>query len=170
MRGSPVADGAPGAGAPHDGFMSRQSSYSAERPSPQDIAPVMTAWVGVVVFGGIMLFLLGLFHLTQGIVALVDDSFYIARAGDLVLAGDYTLWGWGHVALGVLALAAGTGIFLGALWARVAGVAIALLSALVSMLFMPAYPVWGVIMITFDLVVIYALVAHGNEVRGAKLY
>jgi hypothetical protein len=70
----------------------------------------------------------------------------------------------------VLALAAGIGVFTGALWARVAGVVVALVSALSSMLFMPAYPVWGIIMITFDVVVIYALVAHGREVRGAKLY
>ncbi len=60
-------------------------------------------------------------------------------------------------------------IFVGALWARVAGVTVAVVSALSSMLFMPAYPVWGIIAITFDVVVIYALVAHGHEMRGAKL-
>jgi len=145
---------------PHYGGMSGQGSYETER---------RTAWVGVLVFGGLMLFMLGVFHLIQGIVALTNNTFYIARTGDLVLAMDYTAWGWLHVALGVLALAAGTGIFVGALWARVAGVTVALISALSSMVFMPAYPVWGIIAIAFDVVVIYALVAHGHEMRGAEL-
>lgn len=81
-----------------------------------------------------MLFLLGVFHLIQGIVALADHTFYIARKGDLVVARDYTAWGWPHLVLGVVALAAGAGIFLGALWARVAGVVVAVVSALSSML------------------------------------
>ncbi|WP_433379488.1 DUF7144 family membrane protein [Actinoplanes sp. CA-142083] len=138
--------------------MSGQSEYATETP-----------WMGVLVFGGLMLFLLGAFHVIQGIVALFNDTFYIARKGDLVVAGDYKAWGWLHLVFGVVALAASVGIFVGALWARVAGVAVAVVSALSSMLFMPAYPVWGVIMITFDVVVIYALVAHGSEMRGAKL-
>ncbi|MFF5296343.1 DUF7144 family membrane protein [Paractinoplanes globisporus] len=150
--------------------MSTQGSHATGGSSPQATEPEPTAWVGVIVFGGLMLFLLGVFHLIQGIVALTKDTFYIARVGDLVVAKDYTAWGWLHIALGVLALAAGIGVFTGALWARVAGVVVALVSALSSMLFMPAYPVWGIIMITFDVVVIYALVAHGREVRGAKLY
>lgn len=149
--------------------MSGQNSYATERPAADATVPGATAWVGVLVFGGLMLFLLGVFHLIQGIVALADDTFYIARKGDLVVAGDYTAWGWLHLVLGVVAIAAGAGVFTGALWARVAGVVIAVISALSSMLFMPAYPVWGVIAITFDVVVIYALVAHGGEMRGAKL-
>lgn len=145
--------------------MSGQSRVGIE----EDDGPVRTSWVGVLVFGGLMLFLIGVFHLIQGIVALADDSFYIARKGDLVIAGDYTTWGWLHLVLGVAGIAAGAGVFTGALWARVAGVAVALVSALSSMLFMPAYPVWGIIAITFDVVVIYTLVAHGREVQGAQL-
>lgn len=149
--------------------MSRSSGYSTERPSPRATAPGTTAWVGVLVFAGLMLFLLGVFHLIQGIVALADHTFYIAREGNLVVARDYTAWGWVHLVFGVVALAAGAGIFVGALWARVAGVVVAVISALSSMLFMPAYPLWGIIAIAFDVVVIYALVAHGNETRGAQL-
>src|SRR4051812_42634191 len=101
---------------------------------PRDTAPVTTAWVGALVFAGLMLFLLGVFHVIQGIVALADHTFYIARKGHLVVAGDYTAWGWLHLVLGVVALAAGTGIFVGALWARVAGAVVAVVSALSSML------------------------------------
>jgi hypothetical protein len=156
-----------GAGAPKDGGMSGSSYPTAQ--SYDDDTPVPTGWVGVLVFGGLMLVLLGAFHVIQGLVALFDDSFYIARKGDLVVAGDYTVWGWLHLVLGVVAIAAGVGVFAGRMWARVAGVVVAALSALAGILFMPAYPTWGFISIIFDIVIIYALVAHGDEVRGVDL-
>ncbi|MFF5075675.1 hypothetical protein ACFY36_01375 [Actinoplanes sp. NPDC000266] len=144
--------------------MSNRSSYATDEPD----VPRTTAWLGVIAYGGVILVLLGMFHLIQGIVALADDSFYIAREGDLVLALNYTVWGWLHLVLGVLALAAGVGIFTGALWARVAGVVVAAVSALAAMVFMPAYPIWGIVAVIFDIVIIYALVAHGQEVRAAR--
>jgi hypothetical protein len=70
------------------------------------------------------------------------------------------------VIVGVVALAAGTGVFLGMTWARVLGVLIAALSAWSSMLFLGAYPIWSTILIVIDVLVIYALVAHGKDVRG----
>lgn len=145
--------------------MSTQSSFATERAGRPGSAPPMTGWIGVVAFGGIMLFLLGLFHLVQGIVALADDHFYRARAAALALNISYQAWGWLHVVLGVVAIAAATGIFLGMLWARVLGVVIALLSAFSSMLFVASYPLWSIILIGMDVLVIYALVAHGGDVR-----
>jgi hypothetical protein len=126
----------------------------------------MTGWVGVVVFGGIMLFVMGLFHLFEGIVALTDVKFYQVRAAALALNMSYTVWGWLHIVLAVVAMAAATGIFLGQLWARLVGVVIALLSALSSMLFVASYPLWSIILIGMDVLIIYALVAHGREVRN----
>jgi hypothetical protein len=48
----------------------------------------------------------------------------------------------------------------------VLGVLIAALSAWSSMLFLGAYPIWSTILIVIDVLVIYALVAHGKDVRG----
>ncbi|WP_433291469.1 DUF7144 family membrane protein [Actinoplanes sp. CA-030573] len=148
-----------------DDGMSAPSSYATERPGTPGSAPPMTAWIGMVAFGGFMIVLTGIFHLIEGIVALADDDFYVARPAGLALSWSYTQWGWLHVVVGVLALAAGTGIFLGQLWARVAGVAIALVSAFASMLYLPAYPLWSVILIVIDVLIIYALLAHGGDVR-----
>jgi hypothetical protein len=145
--------------------MSTQSSYAAERQSRPGSAPPMSGWIGVVVFGGILLFLLGIFHLFEGLVALADDHHYRARAEALALNIPYSAWGWVHVVIGVVAIAAATGIFLGMLWARLLGVVIALLSAFSSMLFVASYPLWSIILIGMDVLVIYALVAHGRDVR-----
>lgn len=145
--------------------MSAPSSYASERPGPPSSAPAMTGWVGFVVFGGIMLVLLGLFHLLQGIIALGDDDYYVAARTDLALQWTYQTWGWVHLVIGVIGVGTGTGIFLGRLWARVLGVLIALISAFTSMAFLPALPIWSTVLIALDVLVIYALIVHGGEVR-----
>jgi hypothetical protein len=35
----------------------------------------------------------------------------------------------------------------------------------VNFAFIPAYPVWSLLIITVDILVIYALIAHGGELR-----
>ena len=49
--------------------------------------------------------------------------------------------------------------------ARAVGVGIAMLSALVNLLFISAYPVWSVIMIILDVIVMFAIIVHGREVK-----
>jgi hypothetical protein len=49
--------------------------------------------------------------------------------------------------------------------ARVAGVVLAALSAVVNLAFLAAYPIWSVLVIALDVVVIYAIVVHGRELR-----
>ena len=50
-------------------------------------------------------------------------------------------------------------------WARAVGVVVAVLSALLNLGFLAAYPVWALIMITLDVVVIMALTVHGSDIR-----
>ena len=42
---------------------------------------------------------------------------------------------------------------------------LAMVSAVLNIGFLAAYPVWGVVMITLDLLVIWAVMVHGDEVR-----
>ena len=52
------------------------------------------------------------------------------------------------------------------MWARVVGILVALLSAVVNIAFLAAYPVWSTIMITIDVLVIWALTVHGKETKA----
>ena len=141
------------------------SSYASERPSDTAPAPAAAGWIGVVVFGGIMLLTLGAFQATEGAVALLREEFYLVTSDGLLLELDYTVWGWVHLLLGLLAGAAGAGVLLGLLWARIIGVLLAFLSALVHLTFLPAAPLWCTILIGMDILIIYALTAHGGEIR-----
>ncbi|WP_244524429.1 DUF7144 family membrane protein [Trujillonella endophytica] len=124
-----------------------------------------TGWTGWVVFAGVIMIMLGFFQAIQGLVAIFDDGFYHVTESGLVIDVDYTVWGWVHLLLGITIFAAGIGVLGGNMLARIVGVGLAGLSALVNLTFIEAYPVWSVIIITVDVLVIYALTVHGRELR-----
>jgi hypothetical protein len=124
-----------------------------------------TAWTGWVVFGGAMLIMMGAFQIVQGLVALFDDGFYAVNSNGLVLDVDYNAWGWVHIVIGLVGVLVGIGLLVGNLAARMAGVGIAFLSALVNLVFISAYPVWSVMVIVLDVIVIYAIIVHGRELK-----
>lgn len=136
-------------------------SRSSVRPTD------VTGWVGWVAFAAIMMVMLGAFHMIQGLVALFSDTTYVVTKNHLVLHLDYTAWGWIHLIGGAIVIAAGYALFAGQTWARVVAVIVALVSALVNVGFLGAYPIWSTIMIAIDILVIWALVVHGGEMRDA---
>jgi hypothetical protein len=124
-----------------------------------------SGWAGWVVFAGAMLILVGIFQVIQGLVAVFDDGFYLVRPSGLVVDVNYTTWGWTHVLIGVVGVLAGLGLLAGNIVARVVGVIVAMVSAVVNMAFVAAYPVWSLMLIALDVIVIYAIIAHGRELK-----
>ena len=127
-----------------------------------------TAWSGWAAFAGIMLVMLGCFQAIEGFVAIFDDGFYRVTSGGLLVNVDYTAWGWTHLLLGLLILVSGLGVLSGNVAARAVAVVLAGLSALANLAFIEAYPIWSVIVITVDVLVIYALTVHGGELRDSR--
>ncbi len=122
-----------------------------------------TAWVGWVYFASVMMVLLGGLQAIIGLVAIFKDEYFIVTRGG-VLAFDFTTWGWIHLVLGLLILAAGIAVMAGSAWGRFVGVFLAVLSALANLTFLGSYPLWSIIVIIIDILIIYAL--HGTEVRS----
>jgi len=54
------------------------------------------------------------------------------------------------------------------MWARIVGVLVALVSSVVNLAFMAAYPLWSVIMIVVDVLVIWAITVHGSEMKANR--
>jgi hypothetical protein len=129
--------------------------------------PDPTGWTGWVVFASFMMFLVGSFQAIQGLVALFDDGFYAVRPSGLVVDVNYNAWGTAHLLLGVLLMLSGAGVLTGNIAARAVGVILAALSALANMAFISAYPIWSLLIITVDVLVIYALTVHGRELRDS---
>jgi hypothetical protein len=123
-----------------------------------------SGWVGWVYFASLMMMLVGGFQAIAGLVALFKQDFYIATEQSL-LVSNYDTWGWIHLILGLVIFAAGVALLNGAVWARMVGVLLAGISLFANMAFFSAYPFWSILMITIDVLVIYALTVHGDEAR-----
>ncbi|HZC53441.1 MAG TPA: hypothetical protein VE441_13215 [Mycobacterium sp.] len=113
-----------------------------------------------------MMTLVGAFQFIEGLTALFRDTYYLVGHNGLLVRVDYTGWGWIHMVFGALLVLAGVTLFSGRMWARVIGVALAGLSALANLAFIDAYPWWSIMVIALDVLVIYAITVHGNEVHS----
>jgi len=121
------------------------------------------AAVGWTMFAAFMMILIGSFHAIAGLAGILEDEFY-AITPNYVFEFDATTWGWVHLIGGVIVLLAGFGLFSGAVWARTVGVIVATISAIVSFVWIPWYPVWSIVVIGVDVAVIWALTAHGRDI------
>lgn len=128
--------------------------------------PKPVGWSGWVFFAAVILFVNGMFSLTQGLVLLFGPDTYTALVdGDLLLF-DVTGWAWWNLAIGALLLAAGGALFAGATWARVVAVISAIISAASQLVLVPVQPLWSLIVIAVDVLIIYAIVVHGDEIAA----
>jgi hypothetical protein len=110
--------------------------------------------------------MLGAFHIIQGLVALFNDEYFLVTRSGLIVTADFTTWGWVHLLTGTIIVVAGIFVFTGAVWARAVGVLVAVLSAVFNLGFLSAYPVWSLMMIALDVVVILALTVHGSDIKA----
>jgi hypothetical protein len=128
--------------------------------------PEPTGWTGWIAFAGAIMVMLGVLHALQGLVALFKDEYYLVGKSGLTVSIDYTQWGWTHLILGIVIVFAGVGLFAGKMWARVVAVIVSMLSVFINIGFLAAYPIWSTIMIVFDVLVIWAVMVHGREMKS----
>ncbi|HSF86396.1 MAG TPA: hypothetical protein VLG28_12180 [Acidimicrobiia bacterium] len=120
--------------------------------------------IGWTWFAAAMMWLIGVFHAIAGLVGIVNDEFYAVTA-DYVFQFDVTAWGWIHLIAGVIVFFAGVGLLSGQVWARTVGVILAIGSILANFAWLPWYPFWSILMITFGVIVIWALTIHGRDLE-----
>lgn len=118
---------------------------------------------GWATFAGVLLMTVGFFHTIAGVTAVLEDEVYTVTE-DWVFKFDLTAWGWIHVIAGVLVFLTGVGILTGNVVARMTGVVLASVSAIVNFAYMPWYPLWAIVMIAGNVAVIWALLPHRQSV------
>ena len=100
--------------------------------------------------------LAGSFAMLAGLGGIINpDSFVVTT--DNIFKLSTTSWGWWHLIVGAVVFFAGFGVFAGNAIARTIGVIGATLSAISAFVWLPIYPVWGIIIIAMDFAVIWAL-------------
>lgn len=133
----------------------------AEVPEPEP-----TGWVGWIAFASMLMIMVGSFQVVIGLTALFKSGYFLVGEADLLVTVDFTAWGWTHIALGALLIGAAFGLLAGQMWARVVGIVLAMLSAFANLAFIAAYPLWSIAVIALDVLVIYAIAAHGEEAKA----
>jgi hypothetical protein len=126
------------------------------------------SWVGWIVFAGFVLLMIGAIDAFQGLVAIIKDDYVVATPKGIAIV-DVTTWGWLTLFWGVvmvlvgLALLAGSGF---ARWAAIIAIFVNVIGQIGFMANYPqAYPLWNILIITLNILVLYALTAHW---RGFK--
>jgi hypothetical protein len=124
----------------------------------------VSGWaVGWTVFAATMMIIAGALHAMVGLVAIIDDEFYVVTRR-YVFELDSTGWGWIHLILGIGVAVAGVYLYTGSVAARTVGVVLAGLSLLAGFAWMPYFPVWGITLVAIATAVIWALTAHGRDI------
>ncbi len=115
-----------------------------------------SGWVG---FAGIMLTLVGFFNIIDGIAAIADSKYLVNQ----LLFSNLHAWGWFFLIFGVVQVCAGFGVMAGAGWAAIVGIVSAFFNAIAQLSWARAYPVWAIVAVVADVLVIYALVVYGGQ-------
>ena len=116
---------------------------------------------GLIVFASVLLLVLACFNLIDGIAAIANSHVFTANAH--YVFGDLRTWGWITLIVGILLIVAAMGVFSGSGFARWFGIFAASLSLIAHFGAIQSYPFWSLIVITLDILVIYALAVYGGK-------
>ena len=127
---------------------------------PAAAAPREAELSGWGAFAGVILFLAGTFSFLYGLGAVLNDEVVTAGGTGGVIVWDFTAWGWVHMALGVAMVAVSVGLFATRGWARWGAVAFATINAIAQITIITAFPIYALIVIAMDVIVIYQLTTN----------
>jgi hypothetical protein len=117
---------------------------------------------GGATFAAIVMIIGGTFGFFEGLSLIIGGNYYVQPANYWISTGP-AAWGWWHLIVGLIVLAAGFGVMSGAAWARWLGIIFVSIQALTNFLFIPAQPFWAIILILIDLWIIHSLFVHRRE-------
>jgi len=104
----------------------------------------------------------GVWQVFTGTAALVHDKIYVGTP-QYLFAFDLTGWGWAQLLTGILSVAAGFAVLRGQTWARIVGIGLACLSMVIQFMFIPYYPIWSLLVIALDAVIIWGLATYRRD-------
>jgi hypothetical protein len=121
-------------------------------------------WSGWLAFAGAMIFIAGGINAIYGIAAIDGSSFFVHNTK--YIFSNLNTWGWIVLLIGVVQVFAGIGIWLRNQAARWLGIVGAGVSAVAQLLWLPSYPLAALAIFALDVIILYALLAHGGRDRA----
>ncbi|HEY1575273.1 MAG TPA: hypothetical protein VGG05_28345 [Pseudonocardiaceae bacterium] len=125
------------------------------------------AWSGWVFFAAVLMMIIGAINVIEGVVGLVFRERTVV-VQDRLYVVNLTGWALTLIVFGGVLAMVGIGLFTARPWARWTAVVIVALHAIVQVGWLDAYPLWSILMLALDVVVLYALVARWSDMRRAS--
>jgi len=141
------------------------SSVPARGPSHVHRSPGDAVARGVASFAGVMLGIVSALQFLEGAAAVAGDTVFVGAPG-YSYELDLTTWGWIHLGIGVAGLVVGVAIVLGSGYGYLGGILVAVLGAISNFVFLPYYPLWAVVLIGFNVLVLWAMCTQLRRVWG----
>jgi hypothetical protein len=116
---------------------------------------------GWVTFAGIMFMVSSVLNVIWGIAAVSNSHFFVGNASYIL--SDLNTWGWVAIGFGAVEALAALSIWRGGAFGRWFGIGIASLALVGAMMSIPAYPIWALVLVAIDVLIIYGLAAYGGE-------
>jgi hypothetical protein len=121
----------------------------------------MAGWIG---FAGILMVLLGGLSVFEGLIALLEDNYYVVTPSGYLLF-DITAWGWIMLIWGIVLALVGLALLGGASWARWVAILLVSINVFGQLGFLGNTndTVWLLITLTLNIIVLYALIVRWHE-------
>jgi|SRR3954447_12368141 hypothetical protein len=140
--------------------MSDQTQAEPTWPNEESRHPHRSSGFGWALFAATIFVVSALFNLVWGIAALSNDDHFRV---DELLFGDLSLWGAINLGFAAAQLVTALLIVLRRSVGSILGIIIAGLHATVTLFSIGAYPLWSVMLLVLDALVIYALTVHAFD-------
>ena len=122
-----------------------------------------TSWV---IFAAAVMLTIGAIDIIQGLAALLKDETFAVTESGLLVATDYTAWGWSLIFWGIVLILAAMALFSGKGWGRWFAIFAIIINGIGQIAWFPAYPLWSLLAIGLEIAVLYALTAGWKEAQA----
>ncbi len=118
---------------------------------------------GWVTFAAVVALLAGTYNVLTGIAAISNDDTLATATKEVLYGLNLNVWGWSTLITGALQILAGVLILQRKEWGLALGVALAGLSAVITVFVIFVFPLWSIAVLALDALVIYALLVRVDE-------
>lgn len=125
----------------------------------------VTGWVGWIAAAAFLILFAGIMHIIFGLAAVFSQGWYITATGTVYLL-ETAQWGWLMVVGGALMILSAALLYSGSMAGRILGSILVIGSIIANIAVFMATPIWSTLVIAVDILILYAIIAHGSETRN----
>ena len=141
------------------------SSSSLQNPSTASSVPTdSTGWTGWVAFAAFIMMISGALTGIMGFLAVINNNWTMWNNNGAPYGSPYG-WGWWSIFVGIVVFSIGVALLRGSMFARMVAVFVAAVSLISHFVTLNVAPLWSLIVITIDILVIWAVMVHGKEMK-----